>query len=86
MKSATDSSRLSLAAVVLYGVSHAGLGQERDLSIATFSSLKNIFRNTEGVHLSIILLQGQASVAANYLGIKFRSEKKVQGCKQSWIV
>ncbi|BCL62177.1 hypothetical protein DGMP_28700 [Desulfomarina profundi] len=68
-------SRCTLRCVTCLRFSHAGLWQERDLSIATFSSLKNIFKNTEGVHLSMILLQGHASVAANYLGTKFRSEK-----------
>ena len=44
-------SRCTLRCVTCLRSSHAGLWQERDLSIATFSSLQNIFKNTEGVHL-----------------------------------
>ncbi len=44
-------SRCTLRCVTCLRSSHAGLWQERDLSIATFSSLKNIFKNTDGVHL-----------------------------------
>jgi len=44
-------SRCTLRCVTCLRSSHAGLWQERDLSIAAFSSLQNIFKNTEGVHL-----------------------------------
>jgi len=44
-------SRCTLRCVTCLRSSHSDLWQKRDLSIATFSSLQNILKNTERVHL-----------------------------------